>query len=201
MLPLTRASCWMLLISSDRRVERRRHGFVHQRGLVTFDEVRRPPISAEQLLQFLASDAGEQRRVGNLVAVEMQNRQHRAVRGRIEEFIGMPRGGQRSGFRFAIADHTGDDEIGIVEHRPERMAERITQLAAFVDRARALRRGMAGDSSRKRKLKKELSQSGFILADIRIDFAVSALEIGVAHDCRAAVSRDRKHKSCRGRIS
>ena len=170
-----------------RRVERRGHGLMHQLGLVTLDEVGRPPVTAEQLLQFLAGDACEDGRVGNLVAVEMQDRQHRAVGGRIEKLVGMPRRGQRSGFRLAVADDAGDDEIGIVEHRPERMAERIAQLAALVDRARALRRCVAGNSSGKRKLNKELPKPGLILADVGIDLAVSALEIGVAHDGRAAV--------------
>src|SRR5512135_1018943 len=67
------------------------------------------------------------------------------------------------------------------------MAELIAQLAALVDRARALRRCVAGNSSRKRKLNKELSKPGFILADVGIDLAVSALEVSVAHDGRAAV--------------
>src|ERR1019366_9081118 len=74
-------------------------------------------------------------------------------------------------------------------HSPERMAERIAQLAAFVDRAWALWRCVAGDSSGKRKLNKELSQPGLILADVGIDLAVSALEVSVAHDGGAAVSR------------
>src|ERR1035437_8519400 len=89
----------------------------------------------------------------------------------------MPRRCQRSGFRLAIADDAGDDEIGIVEHRPERMAKRIAQLTAFVDRARALGRCVAGNSSGKRKLNKELPKSGLILADVGIDLAVSALEV------------------------
>ena len=176
-----------LLDLLHRRVERRGHRLMHQRGLVTLDEVGRPPVAAEQLLQFLAGDAGEDGRVGNLVAVEMQDRQHRAVGGRIEKLVGMPRRGQRTGLRLAVADDAGDDEIGIVEHRPERMAERIAQLAALVDRARALRRRVAGNSSGKRKLNEELPKPGLILADVGIDLAVSALEISVAHDGRAAV--------------
>src|SRR5271165_3669793 len=72
----------------------------------------------------------------------------------IEKLVGMPRRGQWSGLCFAIADDAGDHEIRIVKHRSERMAERIAQLAAFVDRARALRRCVAGNTSRKRKLKK-----------------------------------------------
>src|SRR5271169_4807549 len=69
------------------------------------------------------------------------------------------------------------------------MAERITQLAALVDRARALRRCVAGNSSGKRELNKELPKAGLVLADIRIDLAVSALEISVANDGRTAVPR------------
>ena len=38
------------------------------------------------------------------------------------------------------------------------------------------------------ELQKELPQSGFILANVRIDLAVSALEIRVAYNRRAAVS-------------
>ncbi len=117
----------------------------------------------------------------------MQDRQHRAVGRRIEKLVGMPGRGQRPGLRLAVADDAGDDQIGIVEHRPERMAERIAQLAAFVDRARALRRGVAGNSAGKRKLDEQLPQPGLILTDVGIDLAVGALEIGVAHDGRAAV--------------
>src|SRR5580693_7672736 len=96
---------------------------MHQLGLVTLDEVGRPPVAAEQLFQFLAGDAGEESRVGNLVAVEMQNRQHRAVGYWIEELVRMPCGGQRPRLRLTVPDDAGDDEIGIVEHRSERMAE------------------------------------------------------------------------------
>jgi len=61
--------------------------------------------------------------VGNFVPVEMQDRQHGTVGRGIEELIGMPGRGQGSGLRLAITDDAGDDEIGIVEHRPKGMAE------------------------------------------------------------------------------
>ena len=129
----------------DSCVERGGHGLVHQRGLMPLDEIRRPTVAAEQLLQFLAGDAGKNGGIGNLVAIEMQDRQHRAIGGGIEKLVGMPCRGQRSGFRLAIADYASDDKIGIIEHRPERMAERIAQFAAFVDRAGAFRRSVAGN--------------------------------------------------------
>ena len=46
---------------------------------------------------------------------------------------------------------------------------------------------MAGNSPGKRKLKEELSQSGFILTDIGIDFAICAFEVRVTHNRRAPV--------------
>ena len=47
------------------------------------------------------------------------------------------------GFGFAVADDAGGDEIGVVEHRAKGMAQRIAELAAFVDadRASPARRG------------------------------------------------------------
>ena len=42
----------------DARVERLRHGFVHRARLMAADEVRRPSVTAQQLLELLARDAG-----------------------------------------------------------------------------------------------------------------------------------------------
>jgi hypothetical protein len=68
-----------------------------------------------------------------------------------------------SGLRLAVADDAGDDEIRVVEHRAERMAQRVAELAALVDRARALGRGVAGDAARKRELLEQLAQAGLVL--------------------------------------
>ena len=123
------------------------------------------------------------------LAVEMQDRQYCAIGYWIKEFVRMPCGGERTRLRLAVADDAGDAEVGIVKHCPERMAERIAQLAALVDRARTLRRGVAGNAAGKRELEKELAQPGLILADVGVDLAVGALEIGVAHDRGAAMPR------------
>src|ERR1019366_252442 len=97
------------------------------------------------------------------------------VGDRIEELVGMPRRGERSGFRLAVADHARDDETGIVERRPKRVAQRITQLAALVNRTGALRRCVTGNPTGKRELAKELPQPCFIPADVGIDLAVLSL--------------------------
>ena len=92
---------------------------MHQRRLLPLHKERRPSAAAKKLLQLLASDAREDGWIRNLVTVEMQDRQHRAVGDRIEELVGMPRRGERSGFRLAVADDARHDERGIVEHRAE----------------------------------------------------------------------------------
>ena len=40
---------------------------------------------------------------------------------RIEKFVRVPARGERAGLRFAIADDTGNEQIGIVEGRAERV--------------------------------------------------------------------------------
>ena len=114
----------------------------------TLDEIRLVAIAAEQELQFVVRDAGENGRVGDLVAVQMQHRQHRAVASRIEELVRVPRGRQRPGFRLAVADHDGDDQVRVVECRAVGVRDRIAEFAAFVDRAGRLRRAMAADAAR-----------------------------------------------------
>jgi len=63
------------------------------------------------------------------------------------------------------------------------------QLTAIVDRSRRRGRDVTGDPSGKRELGEELPETGFILADVRIDLAVGALEVGMAHQRRAPVTR------------
>src|SRR5579863_10347859 len=69
------------------------------------------------------------------------------------------------------------------------MAERVAQLAAFVNRARRRRRNVAGNSTGKRELLEQLLEPGFVLADVRINLTVAAFEISIAHERRAAVTR------------
>jgi hypothetical protein len=57
----------------------------------------------------------------------------------------MPRGGERSGLRFAVADYARDDQFGIVERRAVRVRQAVAQLTAFVDRPGRLRRDVRAD--------------------------------------------------------
>ena len=70
-----------------------------------------------------------------LCAVQMEDREHRAVAVRVEEPHALPRSFERTGLGFAVADHARDDQVGVVERSAERVHQRVAELATFVDRS------------------------------------------------------------------
>lgn len=88
----------------DRVVQRGRHGLVHEIPVFLLYKNGCPTVAARQLLEFLAGDPGEDSGIEKLVTIEMEDRQDRTIGDRIEEFVGMPCGGQWAAFCFAIAD-------------------------------------------------------------------------------------------------
>ena len=137
------------------------------------------------------ADAREQRRIVDLVAVEIQNRQHRAVTDGIEKFVDVPGSGERPGFRFAVTDHGGDDQVRIVEGRAAGMRQHVAEFASFMNRAGRFGRAVTADAARKRELLEEAEQTFFVLALVRIDFRVSAFEIDRPEHAGRAVTRAR----------
>jgi hypothetical protein len=119
----------------------------------------------------------------------MQDRQHGAVAGGVQELVRVPARRQRPGLRLAVADDAGDEQVRVVERSAERVDERVAELAALVDRSRHLRGDVARDSAGKRELTKEPSHALFVRADIRVELGVGALEIGIRHEARSAVAR------------
>ena len=67
-------------------------------------------------------DARQHRWVADLKAVEMQDRQNRAIGDGIEKLIRLPGGCQRAGLCLTIANDTGNDQTRIIKCSPERMA-------------------------------------------------------------------------------
>src|SRR5665648_259303 len=98
------------------------HKLMHLFRLITFYKVRCPTAAIEKLFQFPMLDTGQNSRVANLVAVEVQYRQHRSVCNWVKKLVGMPCGCQRACFRFTVADDAGDDQTRIVERGSEGMA-------------------------------------------------------------------------------
>ena len=172
----------------QRLIERGRHSQMHLFGLVAFDKNGGVAVADQQAFQLGARNARQHGRVGDLVAVQMQDRQHCAIARRIEKLVGMPGGCQRPGFRFAVAHHAAGDQVRRVEHRAKSVQQRITQLAAFVDRTRRFRRNVAGNAAGKGKLPEQAAHAFGVLRDIAIDLAVTAFQIGIGDQRRAAVA-------------
>ena len=161
---------------ADRPVERRSHLLVHCHGLIALDEARLPAAAAEEALDLPVAHAGEDGGVGDLEAVEVQNRQHRAVGDGVHELVSVPRGRKRSCLRLAVADHAGGDQIGIVRHRAKGVGEGVAQLAALVNGAGGLGRNMARDAAGERKALEELLHALLIAGDVGVDLGVAAVE-------------------------
>src|SRR5437667_2778824 len=106
----------------------------------------------------------------------MEDRQHRAVTGRIEKLVSVPACGQRTGLGFAVADHRSYDEIGIVERCTIRVRERVTEFTALMDRAGSLRRNVAWDPAGERELFEQLLHAVLVPGDVRIYLAVCTLQ-------------------------
>ena len=100
----------------------------------------------------------------------------------------MPARRERARLRLAVADDAGDEQVRVVEGGAEGVHERVAELAALVDRARHLGRDVARDAAGKGELAEELLQPCLVAADVRIELAVGALEIGVRHERRPTVA-------------
>src|SRR5690348_15529488 len=161
---------------------------MHGRRIFAFHEQGRVAIARQKGLQFGVRQASQDRGIGDLIAIEMQDREHSSIATSIEEFVAVPGCRERARFRFAVANDAGRDQVGIVQHGAEGMGQGITQFATFVDRTWCLWRRMAWYSAWKGELPEKPAQTGFVLRNIRIAFAIGALEIGVGDDPRRAVT-------------
>ena len=148
----------------------------------------RVAIAAEQLVQLLMADPGEDGGVGDLVTIEVQDWQNRTIGNRVEELVGVPAGRQRSGLGLAVADNTGHDQVGVVESGAVGVRDGVAEFAPLMDRARRLRRHMARNAARERELGEEAVHALLIARDERVDLAVGAFEIGIGDQRRAAMS-------------
>jgi hypothetical protein len=65
-------------------------------------------VPFEQVANLVVGGTTQHGGVGNLVAVEVQNRQDRSVARRVEEADGLPGAFQGTGLGLLVADHGGD---------------------------------------------------------------------------------------------
>src|SRR6266581_2070495 len=106
---------------------------MHQLGVAAFDKQRFMAIADKETANLIVAHSAEHGWIGDLVAVQMKDRKHRPVMRGIEEFVGMPGGGERPGLGFAVADDASHDQVGIVESCAVGMYERVAEFAALMD--------------------------------------------------------------------
>ena len=166
----------------------RGHLPVHVGGLVALDGETSVPVAAQQALELVAVDARRDGRVGDLVAVEVQDRQHRAVVHRVDELVGVPatRPAGRSRTRRRRRPRR-PARSGLSMAAPYAWREDVAELAALVDRAGRLGRDVAGDAAGEGELAEE-PRIPSPSKETRDRLAVGALELGVGDRRRSAVA-------------
>ena len=131
----------------QRLIEGGRQRLVDLLRLVALHEGRLVAVALQQAAQVRLGHPRQHCRIGDLVAVEVQDRQHGAVAHRIQELVRMPACGQRAGLGFAVAHDAKHDQVGVVEGGAVGVRQCIPELAALVDRARRFGRDVGGDAA------------------------------------------------------
>ena len=100
------------------------YSIAHAYG-AAFDKNGLVPIPGVKLYQIIVGHPARYSGVGDFVAVQMKDRQHRAITRRIQKLVRMPASGQGSRLRFTVSDYATDQQLGVVEGRAVGMRNRI----------------------------------------------------------------------------
>ena len=118
-----------------RSVEGARHQLVHRHRLLARHKVGLMAVAAQESRKLVLGNPGEYRRPCDLVAVQVENRQHRAIACRVEKLVRVPACGERARLCLTIAHYAAGNEVWIVEYGAVCMEKRIAELTAFVNRS------------------------------------------------------------------
>ena len=149
---------------------------MHLGGIAALNKVWLPAAAEEEVLKLFMRDAREESWVCDLVAVEVEYRQNCAVGLGVDELVELPRGCERAGLCFAIADDAGRDEFGVIGHCTEGVREGVAQLAALVDGARSFGRNVGGDAAGEGKLLEELLHTFLVAGDVGVNLLIAAVQ-------------------------
>jgi hypothetical protein len=157
------------------------------RGVVALYEVDVVAIAAQD---GVVGRSAEHRRARDLVPVEMEDGEHRAVAHGVEKVDPLPRSRQRARLGLAITDDARHHEVGIVECSAERVHEGIAELSSFVDRTRRGGAHVARHAAGRRELAEQPLYAIGVERHDRVDLAVGAFEVHVGEDGGTAVPGD-----------
>ena len=152
-------------------------------------EVRLVAHALKELGELFVGHAGKDSGVGDLVTVEVQDRQDDTVGCRVHELVGLPRGRERTGLGLAVAHHGHGQQARIVHDGAVGVAERVAELAALVDGAGRLGRKVARDATGIGELAEELLQASLVIGDVGTNLTVGAIEQRLGGAGGATVAR------------
>src|ERR1043166_6369600 len=135
------------------------------------------------------TDARQQRGIINFVAVEIKNRQHRAIALWTEKLVDVPGGREWSSLRLPVADYGRDNQIRIIKGRAAGVRQDIAELAAFMNRSGRFRRAVTADAARKREVFKEVQQPFFVQPLLVINLGIRSFEIDRTEHAGRTVTR------------
>ncbi len=165
------------------------HCVMHLRGVAAGHVQRVVPVSAQQRVELVLGDPGQHRRVGDLVSVQVQDRQDGAVVDRVEELVRVPGRRQRPRLGLAVPDDAGDQQAGVVEGGSVGVGQGVAELAAFMDGARRLGCHVARHAAGEGELPEQRAHADRVPRDARVGLGVRALQPGVGEDRGTAVAR------------
>jgi hypothetical protein len=151
--------------------------------------------SLEVVGELLVTHRSVDRRTGDLVAVDMENRKYGARLRWIEELVAVPRSSEWAALSLTVADDTGDDQFGIVEDGSEGSGERVSKFATLKDCARSPRIRMTRKSARPTEHLDEMCRALFIELELGIVVMKRALGEEIGDDGRRSMARssDKHH--------
>ena len=156
-----------LLDASVCRRQRPGETLVHAGQVLALDLEHLVAVALEQTAHLGGVLASEDGRAGDLVAVEVQDRQDGTVARGVEEGDALPRALERARLGLTVADDGEREQVGVVHHRTEGVDEDVAELTALVDRPGRRDGDVARYAARRGELAEEPSHAGLVERDVR----------------------------------
>jgi hypothetical protein len=154
---------------------------------VALDEEDLVSVARDQLPDLFVGRSPEHRRARDLVAIQVEDGQDRAIPRWVQKADPLPASLERPSLGLAVADHRGNDEARVVEGGSEGMDQNVAELPTLVDRPRRGHAHVARDPARGRELSEESPQPVLVLRHLGVDLGVRPFEVDVGDDRRATV--------------
>jgi len=150
---------------------------MHLFRLIALHKVWRPAAASQKLFQLFMLDPGQDSWITDFVSIEVQYRSTAPSVIGSRNLLDCHEVAKDAVSASPSPMMQATIRSGLVERGSEGMAERVSQLATFVNRPWRRRSNVAGNPAGKRELPEQFLHSSFILGDVRINLTPGAFEI------------------------